>query len=225
MHNLQIVLIETDYLIISKISQVTNHLFVFKSWQAAISKIKEHNYDLLLINFDIAHHNSRCLHQLIAPFEIANKVVLIFETPKIEAMCIKKHINKQMSFENINRLIISFATHLNESKVVASLNELGIPSHLRGYLYLKEAINMVINDERQLLTKEIYPSIAKDNHTTVCAVERAIRNAIELGWSRGDINKMDSLFSNLLNYDQDRPTNAQYIFCIANDVIKERHFD
>ena len=105
-----------------------------------------------------------------------------------------------------------------EAVVTDLLHNLGIPSHIRGYQYIKEGIFIVMKSGNRLsyITKDIYPEIALKYDTTPSRVERAIRHAIEVSWNRGDINLMEEIFGNSLNVNRDKPTNAEYLTTIAD---------
>ena len=83
-----------------------------------------------------------------------------------------------------------------ETEITSIIHEVGVPAHIKGYMYLREAITMVVNDMELLsaVTKELYPSIAKKYNTTASRVERAIRHAIEVAWGRGQIEAINKLF-------------------------------
>ncbi len=105
-----------------------------------------------------------------------------------------------------------------EAIIVNLLHKLGIPSHIRGYQYIKTGIAIVLSNQQMIsyVTKEIYPEIAKKYNTTATRVERSIRHAIEVSWTRGDINLMEEIFGNSLDINRDKPTNAEYLLTIAD---------
>ena len=100
-----------------------------------------------------------------------------------------------------------------EAKVTAILHEIGVPAHIRGYHYMREAIIMSVNDMEILnyITKELYPSIAKKCNTTPSRVERAIRHAIEVAWNRGKVDAIDELFGYTISNHKGKPTNSEFI--------------
>ncbi|WP_250278050.1 sporulation transcription factor Spo0A [[Clostridium] colinum] len=110
-----------------------------------------------------------------------------------------------------------------ETRVTNILHEIGVPAHIRGYHYMREAIIMAIGDIDVLnyITKELYPSIAKKCNTTPSRVERAIRHAIEVAWSRGRIDAIDSLFGYTINNHKGKPTNSEFIALIADRLRLE----
>ena len=114
----------------------------------------------------------------------------------------------------------------NQERIVTDmLHRLGIPSHIRGYQFIKDGIMLVYQDRHAItyITKDIYPTIAKRYHTTSTRVERAIRHAIEISWTRGDINLMESIFGHSLDVDRDKPTNAEYITTLADRLRVENN--
>ena len=111
-----------------------------------------------------------------------------------------------------------------ETKVTSILHEIGVPAHIRGYHYMREAIIMSVNDMDILnyITKELYPSIAKKCNTTPSRVERAIRHAIEVAWNRGKIEAIDTLFGYTINNHKGKPTNSEFIALIADRLRLEQ---
>jgi hypothetical protein len=101
--------------------------------------------------------------------------------------------------------------------------ELGVPAHLRGYYYLREAIVLTAMDMELVgsVTKLLYPNIAKNNHTNIQRVERAIRNAIEVSWERGNPAVFEELFGYSAASGAVRPTNSEYIARIADRIRME----
>lgn len=100
------------------------------------------------------------------------------------------------------------------------IHEMGVPAHIKGYHYLRDAILMVINEINLLgaVTKELYPMIAQKYHTTPSRVERAIRHAIELAWDRGNVEMMNKFFGYTINLERGKPTNSEFIAMIADKL-------
>lgn len=107
-----------------------------------------------------------------------------------------------------------------ETEITSIIHEIGVPAHIKGYMYLREAITMVVNDMELLsaVTKELYPSIAKKFNTTASRVERAIRHAIEVAWGRGQIEAINKLFGYTVHNDKGKPTNSEFIAIIADKL-------
>lgn len=100
------------------------------------------------------------------------------------------------------------------------IHEIGVPAHIKGYQYLREAIMMSVEDVEMLnsITKILYPTIAKKFQTTSSRVERAIRHAIEVAWNRGKMETLDSLFGYTINTGKGKPTNSEFIALIADKI-------
>lgn len=111
-----------------------------------------------------------------------------------------------------------------EIEITNIIHEIGVPAHIKGYHYLRDAIIMVVEDIDLLgaVTKELYPAIAKTNRTTPSRVERAIRHAIEVAWNRGRLETINSLFGYTVQNDKGKPTNSEFIAIIADKLRIER---
>ena len=113
-----------------------------------------------------------------------------------------------------------------ETRVTNMLHEIGIPAHIKGYHYLRDAIMMAVNDMDVLnaITKILYPTVAKKYRTTSSRVERAIRHAIEVAWSRGKLDTLDELFGYTVSTGKGKPTNSEFIALIADTIqLEYRH--
>ena len=118
---------------------------------------------------------------------------------------------------------VAVTQHSLETQVTSVIHEIGIPAHIKGYQYLRDAIIMAITDMDILnsITKQLYPSIAKNYNTTPSRVERAIRHAIEVAWSRGKMDTIDKLFGYTVNNGKGKPTNSEFIALIADRLRLE----
>lgn len=103
------------------------------------------------------------------------------------------------------------------------LHELGMPSHIKGYQYVREAISMIYDNPDMVggITKELYPELAAKFDTTVSRVERAIRHAIEVSWNRGDWDLMEDIFGHSVDIDKAKPTNSEFIVTLADKLRLE----
>ncbi|MGB4177819.1 MAG: sporulation transcription factor Spo0A, partial [Halanaerobiales bacterium] len=108
-------------------------------------------------------------------------------------------------------------------RITEVMHQLGVPAHIKGYIYLREAIELVIKDIEYLgaVTKELYPSVAAKYNTTPSRVERAIRHAIEVSWDRGNINALNKYFGSTVSANSGKPTNSQFIAKIADKLRLE----
>ncbi len=111
-----------------------------------------------------------------------------------------------------------------EIDITNLIHEIGVPAHIKGYQYLRDAITLVVGNMDLLgaVTKELYPLVASMNGTTSSRVERAIRHAIELAWNRGKLETLESLFGYTIQNDKGKPTNSEFIAIIADKLRLER---
>lgn len=107
-----------------------------------------------------------------------------------------------------------------EADVTNIIHELGVPAHIKGYQYLREAIMMTIDDIEMInsITKLLYPTVAKKFNTTSSRVERAIRHAIEVAWNRGDTETINKFFGYTVASDRGKPTNSEFIAMISDKL-------
>lgn len=145
-------------------------------------------------------------YYLLKPFDLVDLEDKILDTFVISE---KKSINL-------------FSNNLQKS-ICRILHELGMPSHIKGYQYIKSAIAMVYDNPEIIgaITKELYPALAEYYGTTVSRVERAIRHAIEVSWNRGDWDLMDDIFGHSVDVDKAKPTNSEFIVTLADKLRLE----
>ena len=107
-----------------------------------------------------------------------------------------------------------------EQDVTDMIHEIGVPAHIKGYQYLREAIMMSVDDPGMIssITKILYPTIAKRFQTTPSRVERAIRHAIEVAWSRGKLDTLDDLFGYTVSNGKGKPTNSEFIALLSDKI-------
>ena len=105
-----------------------------------------------------------------------------------------------------------------DREVTKVIQQMGMPAHLKGYQYLRDAIILVVNEMNLMgaVTKELYPLIAEKYDTTPSRVERAIRHAIELAWDRGNVEMINKFFGYTINMDRGKPTNSEFIAMVAD---------
>ncbi len=124
--------------------------------------------------------------------------------------CNKKQVGKNIDLR-YNNLQIA---------VTKILHELGIPSHIKGYQYIREGVSLIFENPDMIggITKELYPELALKFDTTVSRVERAIRHAIEVSWNRGNWDLMEEIFGNSVDIDRAKPTNSEFIVTVADKL-------
>ena len=136
-----------------------------------------------------------------------------------------KPYSYQMLLDRTEQLLgANFSKKLVESdlevRVSEILHTMGVPAHVKGYNFLRQSIIMVINEPEviSLVTKRLYPDIAKRNATTASRVERAIRHAIEIAWDRGNVEVMNDYFGYTINNMRGKPTNSEFIAMISDKM-------
>ena len=107
-----------------------------------------------------------------------------------------------------------------ETNITMYIQQLGVPAHIKGYQYIRDAIMMVIDDMDAInsITKFLYPTVAKRYATTSSRVERAIRHAIEVAWDRGDVDVLSSYFGYTIHNERGKPTNSEFIAMISDKL-------
>lgn len=140
--------------------------------------------------------------------------------------------NSELAIVNESKLVVNLDKYDELSSVNAKLekeiteilHDLGIPAHIKGYMYLRTAILETYTNNEYLgqITKVLYPSIAEKYFTTASRVERAIRHAIEVAWNRGNIDTIDDIFGYTINVNKSKPTNSEFIAMIS-DKLKLDH--
>ncbi len=147
-------------------------------------------------------------YYLLKPFELAE---------------LEKRILEVSNLENQGNKSINLYKHNLQVSITNILHELGVPSHIKGYQYIRESI-MIVYDRPEIvggITKELYPEVAKKYDTTVSRVERAIRHAIEVSWNRGSWDLMEEIFGHSIDIDKAKPTNSEFIVTIADKLKLE----
>lgn len=167
------------------------------------------------VNVAIANDNEYILKFLRKLAE--NEELVNGTAPNILLVYLDKPIDKDIVCERNDEEI---TRHSLETRVTEIIHEIGVPAHIKGYQYLREAIIMSVNDMEMLnsITKILYPSIAKKFQTTPSRVERAIRHAIEVAWSRGKMDTIDDMFGYTINNGKGKPTNSEFIALITDKI-------
>lgn len=137
---------------------------------------------------------------------------------------LEKRINDIMNKQPNNENIDFYSSNIQVS-ITKMLHELGIPSHIKGYQYIREAVNIIFESPEIIggITKELYPALASKFNTTVSRVERAIRHAIEVSWNRGNLDFMEELFGFSVDIDKAKPTNSEFMVTIADKLRLDFH--
>lgn len=136
---------------------------------------------------------------------------------------LKNKIIQTITYKKNNDRIIEIENKDIQIQVTKLLHALGIPSHIKGYQFIRSAILMVYENPGLIggITKELYPDLSIKFNTSIQRVERAIRHAIEVSWLRGDIDLMEDIFGHSVDIDRAKPTNSEFIVTIADKLRLE----
>lgn len=147
--------------------------------------------------------------------------VQYFMTKPCDFAAVAERIREITSVESQKKLQMTKREDANiEAMVTSIIHEIGVPAHIKGYQYLREAIMIAVNDMDVInaITKVLYPQVAKTFSTTPSRVERAIRHAIEVAWDRGDLETLQRFFGYTVSNTKGKPTNSEFIALIADKL-------
>ena len=166
-------------------------------------------------------------YYVVKPFDIELLITRIRELKNYKPEPKNNFISKESTMPKQQYIEISNDATKKEDNLEALvtnvIHEVGVPAHIKGYQYLRDAIILAVNDMEMLnsITKILYPTIAKKHQTTPSRVERAIRHAIEVAWSRGKMDTIDALFGYTVSTGKGKPTNSEFIALIADKIRLE----
>lgn len=174
------------------------------------------------LNLMLANDNEK-VHKILDDLMNADRefqIMITVPSGKKELMPVKEKLKGAEMKMQENGMVVKKVTKDLEKDVTDMIHEIGVPAHIKGYQYLREAIMMSVEDNSMLssITKVLYPTIAKRFQTTPSRVERAIRHAIEVAWSRGKMETLDGLFGYTVNTGKGKPTNSEFIALIADRI-------
>ena len=193
-------------------------------------------YDMILMDILIPGIDGLEILEELKAKDIIKQIIIMssykkdYTIKKVAAYNVSYYMLKPISMESLEKRIMDLS---NEEDIVDEevidnvtlavsnlLHSLGMPSHIKGYQYIRESIMMMYDNPSMVggITKEIYPEIAEKFDTTSSRVERAIRHAIEVSWNRGDYDLMEEIFGNSVDYDRAKPTNSEFIATIADKL-------
>ncbi len=155
----------------------------------------------------------------VSEYGVSYFILKPFELPDLEKRILESNRKKETS-KNID-----FYYNNLQISITKMLHELGIPSHIKGYQYIREGIGIIFERPETIggITKELYPELADKFDTTVSRVERAIRHAIEVSWNRGNWTLMEEIFGHSVDIDKAKPTNSEFIVTIADKLRLDFH--
>ena len=215
-----------------------------KDGQKVIEAIAKHQPDVVLMDFFMAQLDAIGVMQESRKLQLSRRpqwmVMSGFNNPNLERDTMMAgadfYLLKPLDTERLAQRILSLSGRSGgagadrmaqtargtqgslEICVTDIIHQIGVPAHIKGYQYLRDAILMAIADDDIInaVTKQLYPTIAKRHNTTSSRVERAIRHAIEVAWDRGDVDVLNSYFGYTIHNDRGKPTNSEFIAMIAD---------
>ena len=245
-NKIRVVLVDSDNEQLRSIEKYfSNHAVIdiirtYNDGLSAINYIKENSnkFDLVIMDLLLSNKDGLSIIKDMRDNNINKNIIVLTGYNSLE-------IVKQVSLYNINYFMLKpfdlkdleyqvLNIRENQSCIVdknkelqtsitSLLHSLGVPSHIKGYEYIREGIGLMYNNPKMLgaITKEMYPEIAVKYNTTSSRVERAIRHAIEVSWSRGDYDLMEEVFGHSVDYDRAKPTNSEFIATLADKLRLE----
>ena len=181
---------------------------------AVLKELKDSN---IMANVIVAtSYNAPDTIRKVSEYGAKYYILKPFELPDLEEKILD-------TFNTSNSKSINLISNNLQISISKMLHELGMPSHIKGYQYIREAISMVYDNPEIVggITKELYPTLAGKFDTTVSRVERAIRHAIEVSWNRGDWDLMEEVFGHSVDIDKAKPTNSEFIVTVADKLRLE----
>jgi len=181
-----------------------------------LEQMKENGVDKKVI-VETSYNASEVIRE-VSEFGVSYFILKPFELNDLEKKILdifKKKDEKSIDFYNSNLQV----------SISKMLHNLGIPSHIKGYQFLRDAVALVFDNPDMIggITKELYPELAQKYDTTVSRVERAIRHAVEVSWNRGDLKLMETIFGHSVDIDKAKPTNSEFIVTIADKLRLDFH--
>lgn len=214
-----------------------------KDGAEVITQIEKINPDVVLIDIFMPHTDALGVLKAIEGMRLSAKPLVMImssmDNPRFEREVLAagadyyfiKPFDIDMLAERIIQLsgwnkggqdhIIPMTSEPDLEVVVSDImHQIGVPAHIKGYQYLREAIILAINDTEMMnsVTKQLYPTVAKTFNTTSSRVERAIRHAIEVAWDRGDVEVLSSYFGYTIHNTRGKPTNSEFIAMISDKL-------
>ena len=204
----------------------------------------ESEYDLILLDLIMPNKDGISVLKDMKEKNINKKVIVLtsFNTSEVireaselgisyyilkpfELTELEKRILECMSKNDYDKKTIDMKYNNLQVSITKILHELGVPSHIKGYQYIREGITVLYEHPEVIggITKELYPDIASKFDTTVSRVERAIRHAIEVSWNRGNWQLMEDIFGHSVDIDKAKPTNSEFIVTVADKLRLEFH--
>ena len=208
-----------------------------------IEKIENYNYDVIVLDLIMPKKDGIYVLEKMKEKNLDKKIIVATSYNATEVIRqvsefgVNYYILKPFDFVDLEKRILDLCNSKKNSKnidlhynnlqisITKILHELGIPSHIKGYQYIRDGVGLVFENPDIIggITKELYPELANKFDTTVSRVERAIRHAIEISWNRGNWDLMEEIFGNSVDIDRAKPTNSEFIVTVADKLRLDYH--
>lgn len=250
MKNINVLMIDDNKQLVDMVKEYfTNHAvininLVANDGDEGINIIKNNigKFNLILLDLIMPKKDGISVLEEIKDLENLPKIIVLtsYNTPEIIRKVANLGVNyfmlKPFELTELERKILECTKSIQKSNKIIDLyhnnlqiaitnilHELGVPSHIKGYSYIREGITEVFFNPSVIggITKELYPKIADEFNTTVSRVERAIRHAIEVSWNRGNWDLMQEIFGYSVDIDKAKPTNSEFIITVADKLRLE----
>ena len=238
----RLLVIDNDQLTINQLKNyfsshaVMNVVKIFEDGEEGLNYILNNrdSFDCLILDLVLPNKDGLSILETLKEKRIDKKILVLsgYKDNKIMENISRYNVDyymmKPFSLESLeirlkdillSKKIVDYNMEMDR-KISKILHNLGVPSHIKGYTYIRESIKLMynLNDINGGITKEIYPEIAKKYDSTVSRVERAIRHAIEISWNRGDYEVMEDIFGHSVDFDRAKPTNSEFIATITDHL-------
>lgn len=252
MKNIKVLMIDDNVELVNMVKEYfSNHEDIDLSLVAydgvegmKLIKNNQDDYDVVILDLIMPKKDGVSILEEMKQLEINKKVIVLtsYNTQdmirKVSELGIVYFILKPFELSEVEKRIMECAgenNYVNKSidvyknnlqiSITKILHELGVPSHIKGYQYIREGITIIYENPEVIggITKELYPDIAAKFETTVSRVERAIRHAIEVSWNRGNWDLMEEIFGHSVDIDKAKPTNSEFIVTVADKLRLEFH--
>ena len=205
--------------------------------------LEKSNCDIVILDLIMPNKDGMYVLEQMKKHNINKKVIVAtsYNTQEVirevSEYGVNYYILKPFDFSDLEKRILDLSNKKKNSKnidlhhnniqisITKILHQLGIPSHIKGYQYIRDGVCMIFENPAMIggITKELYPELASKFDTTVSRVERAIRHAIEVSWNRGNWDLMEEIFGNSVDIDRAKPTNSEFIVTVADKLRLDYH--
>lgn len=244
MNKIRIMVVDDSITLVSQIKEYfSSHAVIevtrtAKNGAEALQAIESNNdFDIVLLDMVMPDYDGFYLLEQLEKKDIKKDIIVLSTYTddsvirRVSDYGIKYYVLKPFELSKLESAITSCAKVENTKDIKAKdgninyeitklLHQLGVPSHIKGYLYIRDGIRKIYKNNNYLgaITKELYPEIATEYETTASRVERAIRHAIEVSWNRGNYDLMEEIFGQSYSYDKSKPTNSEFIATLADKL-------